>query len=792
MNTDFKRVIFLLVFLLPCVFTFAEWRCVQERDEYGNTFKGGIIRSQEGYSLTLHTPQTGTTVTEEVDAAVAQALLGDYLLFSLDMGTSRRYFKSGKEYPAEIGLLINGEWQPLQTAVPSIFTLMGVTFLGTSSHTADMAFALTGSNAAAFQKATKMSVKIQCLFDDVYTMKFDITGIKKVYNFVGLEVKYPPSLEHLSSKEQTHDFDYGSFSCSETWQVVSEQENIHGTIGNEAGFAVYVSNDVIDYGYATLSEAEKRDFLRQSIGDTPLPALENSNYSYTTFKGETAVRITGTTNGMYADMFVTILQHRLVLYARFADSKAKLSHKAFSTISQTLYITPFVVDKNKVYSNLNNEAQFFGNGSSLSSYIAQNLRYPISVRTNGIHAKTTCSFVVERDGSISQVEVISSSNNKELDDEAVRVIRSMPRWQPATYVGESVRSRRQVEVPFNINPAITLSKDKLKFSCTGGTQTITVNSKENWNYHISPYARFQILRSGQQLKVSCQPKERNDYGISDEMLTISTADGVCKYKVQLTQESSPRPEIRLSNDNVQLEDKASSETIRVSSNRNWGYSQPTNKAFKVTMTTDSASLIINASRNLSRKDRRDNIDIFTVDPQFGKEVTRNVYIHQAGRQPSHFRENCSTFTDTYGKIALNLVKIDVALGTDMEDLYLPISLEVGAMRFSIVELSLLRFCFENTLTGGGLDGVLWEPQLRVLFPIKDSWSIVPVIGPSAYLEQKNSDPLYYDHTWGFSIYLGARKYWGKGLFHSDFYLGYQYGYYNSVVLGATLGCDLSW
>lgn len=210
------------------------------------------------------------------------------------------------------------------------------------------------------------------------------------------------------------------------------------------------------------------------------------------------------------------------------------------------------------------------------------------------------------------------------------------------------------------------------------------------------------------------------------------------------------------------------------------------------MSDDSTSLVINASRNFSRKERNGNIEVFTDDPQLGRETSRNVYIYQSRRQPSHFRENCSSFIDTYGKVAFNIVKADIAIGTDMEDLYLPISLEMCAVRFSIVELSLLRFRFENILSDGGLDGVLWEPQVRVIFPIKDSWAIVPIIGPSAHLKEKDNDQLSYDPTWGFLAYLGARKYWGKGLLHSDFYLGYQYGYYNGVVLEATIGCDLSW
>ena len=83
----------------------------------------------------------------------------------------------------------------------------------------------------------------------------------------------------------------------------------------------------------------------------------------------------------------------------------------------------------------------------------ENVKYPAIAKENGIEGRTVCSFIVEKDGSITNVEVVRSAGDPSLDKEAVRVIKCMPHWIPGTQKGKPVRVRYTIPVNFRItNP----------------------------------------------------------------------------------------------------------------------------------------------------------------------------------------------------------------------------------------------------------------------------------------------------------------------------------------------------
>jgi protein TonB len=84
--------------------------------------------------------------------------------------------------------------------------------------------------------------------------------------------------------------------------------------------------------------------------------------------------------------------------------------------------------------------EFPGGQNALIQYLSQNIRYPLIAKENKIQGRTLVSFVVEKDGKISNVQVLRSSGDMMLDREAMRVIRSMPRWRPGYMKGQPVRA----------------------------------------------------------------------------------------------------------------------------------------------------------------------------------------------------------------------------------------------------------------------------------------------------------------------------------------------------------------
>lgn len=94
--------------------------------------------------------------------------------------------------------------------------------------------------------------------------------------------------------------------------------------------------------------------------------------------------------------------------------------------------------------------EFPGGQNGLIQYLSKNIMYPIVAKENKIQGRTLVSFVVEKDGKISNVQVLRSSGDMMLDREAMRVIRSMPRWRPGFMKGQPVRVQYQIPITFKL------------------------------------------------------------------------------------------------------------------------------------------------------------------------------------------------------------------------------------------------------------------------------------------------------------------------------------------------------
>lgn len=117
--------------------------------------------------------------------------------------------------------------------------------------------------------------------------------------------------------------------------------------------------------------------------------------------------------------------------------------------SEPLY-KPQPVNRNSVYDVVEQMPSFPGGISGLRTYLNQNIRYPAEAQENCVQGRVVVSFVVGKDGHISDVTVLRSVDPS-LDKEAIRVVRNMPRWTPGKQGGEPVRVRYNVPVSFRLN-----------------------------------------------------------------------------------------------------------------------------------------------------------------------------------------------------------------------------------------------------------------------------------------------------------------------------------------------------
>lgn len=102
-----------------------------------------------------------------------------------------------------------------------------------------------------------------------------------------------------------------------------------------------------------------------------------------------------------------------------------------------------------VFDTVEQMPSFPGGTEALLSWISNNLKYPVKAEENGVQGRVVCSFVVDRDGSIQDIQVVKSIDPS-LDAEAIRLLNSMPKWTPGMQNGVSVRTKFTLPFTFRL------------------------------------------------------------------------------------------------------------------------------------------------------------------------------------------------------------------------------------------------------------------------------------------------------------------------------------------------------
>jgi len=103
-----------------------------------------------------------------------------------------------------------------------------------------------------------------------------------------------------------------------------------------------------------------------------------------------------------------------------------------------------------VFDEVDEMSQFPGGMAGLMQYLSTNVRYPEDAKEAGAQGRVVVSFIVEKDGSISNARVTKPTYSS-LDDEALRVVSNMPKWTSGKLNGEAVRVRYSIPVSFRMN-----------------------------------------------------------------------------------------------------------------------------------------------------------------------------------------------------------------------------------------------------------------------------------------------------------------------------------------------------
>ena len=92
---------------------------------------------------------------------------------------------------------------------------------------------------------------------------------------------------------------------------------------------------------------------------------------------------------------------------------------------------------------------FPGGMPAMMQWLSENINYPVLAVENGVQGRVIVQFVVEKDGSVTDVS-IAKSVEPSLDKEAIRVVSIMPRWNPGKQNGSPVRVKYTVPVMFSL------------------------------------------------------------------------------------------------------------------------------------------------------------------------------------------------------------------------------------------------------------------------------------------------------------------------------------------------------
>lgn len=103
----------------------------------------------------------------------------------------------------------------------------------------------------------------------------------------------------------------------------------------------------------------------------------------------------------------------------------------------------------EVFVAVEKQPEFPGGEKALMKFLADNIRYPVIAQENGIQGRVICSLVIAKDGSVTNVSV-QRGVDPSLDAEVVRLINSMPKWNPGTQRGNAVNVRAMMPVVFRL------------------------------------------------------------------------------------------------------------------------------------------------------------------------------------------------------------------------------------------------------------------------------------------------------------------------------------------------------
>ncbi len=116
-----------------------------------------------------------------------------------------------------------------------------------------------------------------------------------------------------------------------------------------------------------------------------------------------------------------------------------------------------VVEDDEIFVVVENSPEFPGGNDSLYAYIGRNIKYPEAAKKEKIQGRVFVTFVIEKDGQVSSAKILRDIGGG-CGEEAIRVVKNMPKWKPGTQRGNPVRVQFNLPIMFQLEKSTSESK----------------------------------------------------------------------------------------------------------------------------------------------------------------------------------------------------------------------------------------------------------------------------------------------------------------------------------------------
>lgn len=152
-------------------------------------------------------------------------------------------------------------------------------------------------------------------------------------------------------------------------------------------------------------------------------------------------------------------------------------HKADGS-EETIRKSRFQKD-DEIYTIVETAAEFPGGVPGMMKYISSTTKYPDGARKIGVGGKAFLKFVIDENGDVDKVEIIKSTGVPELDEEAMRVVRTMPKWKPAMMTGRTVKCYFNLPFSFTMpEPYLIINTNNTNEKYVQACKALLANNNE--------------------------------------------------------------------------------------------------------------------------------------------------------------------------------------------------------------------------------------------------------------------------------------------------------------------------